>query len=487
MIWKSKRHLLQETIEDCHEINSFISRYLHEGKDFPDQIPHLSNCYVSYPFPGPDVKLNENEYIDIQYFNLTNLNLKKRLDISKVIVLQGMTFRNKLDHNTHRLLRSIHYNTLLSLLESSQHTQEQELLISKNQLETQFNGFADCLNRTFSLFDSCHVTFDFNENAIPQNPATFTGSVSGDEMLLRKLCLDGLSHRYSHLDDEIVERIEKEIEVITQKQYLSYFLITWDFISYARAKGYFYVGRGSGANSIVAYLLRITNVDPLQLDLYFERFINLERSTPPDFDIDFSWRDRDEIIHYIFERYPTATLLCTYNTFQYRATIRELGKVFGLPKSELDLLSKKNAQPKDELSRLVLRYASRIQGLPSYLSVHSGGIVISEKPITWFSATFLPPKGFPTTQFSMLEAEDVGLFKFDVLSQRGLSKIHECISLVNKNQPNNPPHDINDIDFFKQDKKIEKLLLEAKAIGCFYVESPAMRMLMTKLKVKKNI
>ena len=482
-----KATLIARNNRGLHEINSFISRYLHEGKDFPDQIPHLSNCYVSYPFPGPNAKLNENEYIDIQYFNLTNLNLQKRIDVSKIIVLQGMTFRNKLDHNTHRLLRSIHYNTLLSLLESSQHTQEQELLISKNQLETQFNGFADCLNRTFSLFDSCHVTFDFNENAIPQNPATFTGSVSGDEMLLRKLCLDGLSHRYSHLDDEIVERIEKEIEVITQKQYLSYFLITWDFISYARAKGYFYVGRGSGANSIVAYLLRITNVDPLQLDLYFERFINLERSTPPDFDIDFSWRDRDEIIHYIFERYPTATLLCTYNTFQYRATIRELGKVFGLPKSELDLLSKKNAQPKDELSRLVLRYASRIQGLPSYLSVHSGGIVISEKPITWFSATFLPPKGFPTTQFSMLEAEDVGLFKFDVLSQRGLSKIHECISLVNKNQPNNPPHDINDIDFFKQDKKIEKLLLEAKAIGCFYVESPAMRMLMTKLRVKEYL
>ena len=129
-------------------------------------------------------------------------------------------------------------------------------------------------------------------------------------------------------------------------------------------------------------------MDPLQLDLYFERFINLERSTPPDFDIDFSWRDRDEIIHYIFERYPTATLLCTYNTFQYRATIRELGKVFGLPKAELDLLSKKNAQPKDELSRLVLRYASRIQGLPSYLSVHSGGIVISENPYLVFGNFF---------------------------------------------------------------------------------------------------
>ncbi len=479
-----KATLIARNNRGLHEINSFLSRYLHQKKDFPDRIPHFSNCYVSYPFPGPDNVLNENEYIDIEYFNINNLKLRSNKNRNKIIVLQGMTFRNKSDHNTHRLLRSIHYNTLLSLLEPSQQTQELELLRSKGELENEFNEFTDCLNRTFSLFDSCFVAFDFNENVIPQNPATFTGSISGDEMLLRKLCLEGLPHRYSTLNDEIVERIEKEIEVIAQKQYLSYFLITWDFTSYARAKGYFYVGRGSGANSIVAYLLRITNVDPLQLDLYFERFINLERSTPPDFDIDFSWQDRDEIIHYIFERYPTATLLCTYNTFQYRATIRELGKVFGLPKTELDKLSKKNAEPKDELSRLVLRYASRIQGLPSYLSVHSGGIVISEKPITWFSATFLPPKGFPTTQFSMLEAEDVGLFKFDVLSQRGLAKIQDCIRLVNQNQPQNPPHDINDIDFFKQDKKIEKLLLEAKAIGCFYVESPAMRMLMTKLKVK---
>ena len=482
-----KATLIARNNRGFHEINSFLSGFLHQKKEFPDDVPHLSNCYVSYPFPGPSRILSENEYVDIQNINFNNLNVINNLDKDKVIVLQAMTFRNKVDHNTHRLLRSIHYNTLLSLLESNQQASELELFRSRTELEEEYSGFLDCLERTFVLFDSCFVSFDFNDLAIPQNPTTFTGSVSGDEMLLRKLCLDGLPYRYNDLSDEIVERIEKEIDVIAKKQYLSYFLMTWDFTSFARSKGYFYVGRGSGANSIVAYLLRITNVDPLQLDLYFERFINLERSTPPDFDIDFSWQDRDEIIHYIFDRYPTATLLCTYNTFQYRATIRELGKVFGLPKGEIDKLVRKDAQPKDELSTLIMRYATRIQGLPSYLSVHSGGIVISEKPITWFSATFLPPKGFPTTQFSMLEAEDVGLFKFDVLSQRGLAKIHDCIQLVHQNQPENPPHNINDIDFFKQDKKIEALLIEAKAIGCFYVESPAMRMLMTKLRVKKYL
>ena len=482
-----KATLIARNNRGLHEINSFLSGFLHQKKEFPDDVPHLSNCYVSYPFPGPSRILSENEYIDIQHINFNNLNVINGIDKDKVIVLQAMTFRNKVDHNTHRLLRSIHYNTLLSLLKSNQQASELELFRSRKELEDEYSGFLDCLERTFVLFDSCFVSFDFNDLAIPQNPTTFTGSVSGDEMLLRKLCLDGLPYRYNDLSDEIVERIEKEIDVIAKKQYLSYFLMTWDFTSFARSKGYFYVGRGSGANSIVAYLLRITNVDPLQLDLYFERFINLERSTPPDFDIDFSWQERDEIIHYIFDRYPTATLLCTYNTFQYRATIRELGKVFGLPKGEIDKLVQKGVQPKDELSTLIMRYAKRIQGLPSYLSVHSGGIVISEKPITWFSATFLPPKGFPTTQFSMLEAEDVGLFKFDVLSQRGLAKIQDCMRLVSKNQPDNPPHNINDIDFFKRDKKIEKLLIDAKAIGCFYVESPAMRMLMTKLRVKEYL
>jgi DNA polymerase-3 subunit alpha len=143
-----------------------------------------------------------------------------------------------------------------------------------------------------------------------------------DEQLLRKLCAEGISYRYSVLNDEIVERIEKEVELIAQKDYLSYFLIAWDFTSYARSRGFFYVGRGSGANSIVAYLLRITDVDPLELDLYFERFINLYRTNPPDFDIDFSWKERDEVVRYIFEKYPHAAWLCTYNTFQYKATVR---------------------------------------------------------------------------------------------------------------------------------------------------------------------
>src|ERR1043166_4855636 len=179
--------------------------------------------------------------------------------------------------------------------------------------------------------------------------------------------------------------MEKELEVIHDFGYCSYFLINWDLVRYARSKGYYYVGRGSGANSMVAYLLRITDVDPVDLDLYFERFINPYRSNPPDFDIDFSWADRDDVTRYIFERfgYERTALLGTYSTFQHDAVIRELRKVFGLPAREIDQLQSADGSPNTgELGNLVLRYSKLIHGFPRHLSVHSSGIIISHEPIS---------------------------------------------------------------------------------------------------------
>ena len=145
-------------------------------------------------------------------------------------------------------------------------------------------------------------------------------------------------------------RLEKELHLIKQKGFVSYFLINWDIVSEARRRGFFYVGRGSGANSIVAYLLRITDVDPIELDLYFERFINPKRTSPPDFDIDYSWKERDEVLDYIFKRYGEkhTALLGTISTFRDRSIIRELGKVYGLPKTEIDHLVQ---YPDDMLNR----------------------------------------------------------------------------------------------------------------------------------------
>jgi len=147
---------------------------------------------------------------------------------------------------------------------------------------------------------------------------------------LKKLTYDGLIYRYGKQNKAAKERVEKELQIIYELDFCSYFLITWDIIRYARSRGYFHVGRGSGANSIVAYCVGITDVDPIELDLYFERFINPFRTSPPDFDIDFSWDERDEIIDYVFKRYGKeyVCLLATYNTFQDRSPIKELAKGF---------------------------------------------------------------------------------------------------------------------------------------------------------------
>ncbi|MEM9023598.1 MAG: DNA polymerase III subunit alpha, partial [Bacteroidota bacterium] len=297
--------------------------------------------------------------------------------------------------------------------------------------------------------------------------------------------------RYPAVTGAVLERLDKELNVIRLMGFSSYFLINWDLVRYARDNGYFYVGRGSGANSMAAYCLSITDVDPIDLDLYFERFINPSRTNPPDFDIDFSWKDREDITRYIFERYGTehTALLGTYNTFQYRAVIRELGKVFGLPKTEIDRLQdhrRRDTNP-DYLHRLVLRYGQLLHDLPSHLSVHAGGILISENSMHCYTATNLPPKGYPLTQFSMLEAEDIGLHKFDILSQRGLGKIKDAVEVVRQNQPSEKPIDIHDIDRFKRDDKVRKMLQRGETIGCFYVESPAMRMLLSKLEVHNYI
>ncbi|MFM7668900.1 MAG: PHP domain-containing protein, partial [Bacteroidota bacterium] len=482
--------LLAQNKEGFFEINQFISNHLQQEIQFPSHPPEFQNCYVIYPFEKVPLTLQANEFVFFQLTQNKDFLIAKYPNLRKrILALQPMTFRHKRDFNAHRLLRSIANNCLLSKLPKSEQTQEQERLISYELWQKEWEDYPDIFFRTDTILKSCHIRFSFGDDATPQNLATYTQSKEEDLEKIQVLCEEGLNNRYGNPSAEIKERMQKEIEIIAQKDYLSYFLITKDFTSYARSKGYFYVGRGSGANSLVAYLLKITDVDPIELDLYFERFINLFRKNPPDFDIDFSWRDRDDVIDYIFEKYPHATLLCTYNTFQFKATVRELGKVFGLPKEEIDKLVETKMDPSqlDEISQLVLKYSGYIKGLPSYLSVHSGGIIISEKPIHYYSATFLPPKGYPTTQFSMLEAEDVGLFKFDVLSQRGLGKIRDCLDVIRYNQPENPPHDIHDVHYFKKDEKIKKLLLNAQALGCFYVESPAMRMLMIKLKVQSYL
>ncbi|WP_115460944.1 DNA polymerase III subunit alpha [Winogradskyella aurantiaca] len=480
--------LIAKSNKGFQNINNYLSTFLHQPNSRIPERPEyvLEDCYAIYPYQsGKDFQLRKNEFLGISPKDLNQLKFSKWNEYrDQLVVLKTVSFQNKKGFNTHRLLRAIDNNTLLSKLPKSEEGQPDATMIPYEELCAQYRNFPELISNSNALLDSCHITFDF-ESITPKNQRFYTNNAELDFKLLKKLTYDGLHYRYKKPGVRIFNRIEKELHIIKEKGFVSYFLINWKILKYARSKGYFYVGRGSGANSIIAYLLRITDVDPVELDLYFERFINLFRTNPPDFDIDFSWTDRDDITQFIFKRFKHTALLTVYNTFKFRASVRELGKVFGLPKSEMDVLTrgKYNINQLDKLSQLVVYYSTYIDGFPNYLGIHAGGILISERSIHYYSATFMPPKGFPTTQFDMVAAEDIGLYKFDILSQRGLGKIKETTEIIAYNHPQLPPIDIHDIKGFKKDPRIKYLLRHAKAIGCFYVESPAMRMLLTKLQV----
>ncbi len=490
--------MLATTNNGFKNCNTYLSQLLHEAGtstaiQVPKKAPQLEDTYVIYPFDSYDKHpLESNEYIGIQPKDVNRLTFLLRpqnksiwsTQRHKLVALQTVTFINKKGFNTHRLLRAIDNNTLLSKLPDDEVGNPKDLLCTVKALENAFADFPELLQNSQQLLELCQVTFNFSGNT-PNNQRSYTGNETLDAKLLRKLTYAGIHYRFKRPGERVLKRIEKELEIIKSQHFVSYFLINWKILKYARSKGYFYVGRGSGANSVVAYLLRITDVDPIELDLYFERFINLYRKNPPDFDIDFSWRDRDDVTQFIFKRFKNSALICVYNTFKHKAAVRELGKVFGLPKAEIDLLSKGNYNyaSLDKISQFVVQYSQLIQGFPNYLGIHASGILISEQPIHNYVATFMPPKGFATTQFDMVVAEDIGLYKFDILSQRGLGKIKDAVQVIKYNQPEAADFDIHDIKRFKKDERIKDLLRNAKAIGCFYVESPAMRMLMRKLQV----
>lgn len=484
--------MLAENNDGFAAMCEHLSMHLHSKEPFETRAPKLENVFVIYPFhlffgAAPILRpeeLTAGEFIGVSVRDIPMLRFSTLKHYSKKIVASTTaTFRNKRDFNAHRLLRAIDNNILLSKLPKSEEGHPDDCLMPLDKLREEFEDFPEAVNLADELLKRCHVDFGIQEGE-HKNLRFYSGSEAEDNELIEQLCREGLKYRYPEAGEQVMNRLEKELMLIREKRFVSYFLINWDIINYARSKGYYYVGRGSGANSMVAYLLRITDVDPLELDLYFERFINLFRQNPPDFDIDFSWKDRDDMTRYIFSKFRNVALLGAFNTFQYSAVVRELGKVFGLPKSEIDMLSdgKFRMEELDTMHKLVLQFGQYLKDFPNYISIHSAGILITEKPVYYYGATFLPPKGYPTTQFDMHQAEDIAINKLDILSQRGLGKIKDALAIISYNQPEKSDIDIHDIRRFKNDVQCNELLRQAKALGCFYVESPAMRMLLTKLQ-----
>ena len=476
-------------------INRFLSYHNREVEALPLRAPELDNVFVIYPFGKIEPEcLRGNEYIGVGKHELNAFSIypSGKEFMHKFVILHPVTFlppekkAGKLvykDHNIHRLLRCFAHNTLLSKLAEHQQARKDEFMLPEKEIKQYFERYPKLIENTENLIQECTIECNQHED---KNKKFFTGNKADDLNFLRAETLKGFACRYG--DDKKIweERIKKELSIIENKNFTAYYLITYDLITFARKEGYDFVGRGSGANSTVAYCLGITNVDPIELDLYFERFLNEERTSPPDFDIDFSWDNRDAIYEYIFKKYGPdyVCLLGTHVTYQGRSVLRELGKVFGLPKEEIDQLveGRKERINRDHIWKLIHTYASYIidKELPAYISIHAGGVLITEKPIYAYTATDLPPKGLPVSHFEMHNAEDFGIYKFDILSQRGLGHIKETVKLVKRNRGIDV--DVYRFTEFKKDEKIKDLMRNSKAMGCFYVESPAMRMLLGKLR-----
>ncbi|MEI6766810.1 MAG: DNA polymerase III subunit alpha [Bacteroidota bacterium] len=469
--------------EGFRELNEIVTLHSERGEPYPAKAPRTSHSVFIYPF-GPEIKAicEEYEFIGIRPSDLNRLQFSKiKIDASRLVMMQPVTFKDTTGFHAHRYLRAIDHNTLITKLQPHQAAMPDEIMLSPDALRAIYADHPQIIKNTEKLLSQCSIAFDYNGI---KNRKTFTGNASDDRLLLEKLAFDGLEYRYGKTNRTARERVLKELAIIDKLGFSSYFLITWDIIRYSMSRGFYHVGRGSGANSIVAYCLKITEVDPIELDLYFERFINPKRSSPPDFDIDYSWKERDEVIDYIFKRYGSkhTALLGATSTFRDRSTYRELGKVVGLPKAEIDELVKNPEKVKDNsrLTQQLYALSNYLADFPNIRSIHAGGILISEEPMTCYTALDMPPKGFPTTQWDMYVAEDFHFEKLDILSQRGIGHIRECADIIYANK--GVSVDIHRVNVFKKDKTVKKQLKDGETIGCFYVESPAMRGLLKKLR-----
>ncbi|MGO4905787.1 DNA polymerase III subunit alpha [Flavobacterium sp. W20_MBD1_R3] len=473
---------LAKNADGLSEMNRFLTSYNFSGEILPVLAPEFASVFIIYTLENAPETLRDNEFIGIRPEEVSKLfSLELKSKISKMVVLQPVTFRTKKEFNLHKILRAVDLNVLLSKLTEADYCKTSEVFQPLDSLLSVYSEYPEIIQNTEQLINQCNFSFDFK---IPRNKKFYTNNRQSDIALLTSLAQQGLLWRYGKNTIQAQARVTKELKVIDQLEFSGYFLITWDIIRYSNSRGFMHIGRGSGANSIIAYCLGITDICPLELDLYFERFLNINRKSPPDFDIDWSWKERDVILEYIFNRYgKDHVAFCGTNVeFKYRSIFREVGKVFGLPKEELDLLAKNpmKLHEKNSIVTFVQNYGMMLEKYPNQRSMHSCGILISEEPITNYTPLEMPPKGFPIVLFDMHVAEDIGFEKFDILSQRGIGHIDDSVKLIEKNKGIRV--NIRDTSISKNEKVANSYLSQGNTIGCFYIESPAMRGLLRRLK-----
>ncbi|WP_291461065.1 DNA polymerase III subunit alpha [Desulfobacula sp.] len=416
-----------------------------------------------------------------------------------MVATPGSFFMNKEDVKIHCMLRAIENNTCLSRLTHKDVAPDTAFLAGPDVYREKFNIFPDAIKNSFTLAEK--LTFREPDFGIVMPPFENNTSLSVDKLLYQKT-LKGAKIRYgSSLSGRVIRRIDHELAIIREMNFCDYFLVVQRIIKKASR----ICGRGSGAASIVAYCLGITNVCPIKYNLYFERFLNPDRKDPPDIDIDFAWDERDNILNWVLDEFKGhAAMVSSHILFQPKMAVREVARVFGLPEAEISKVSKRlpwfwklNEAREDLLKRIqqrpefrfmdfpqpwpeIMGYAQAITGTPRYLSVHPGGIVITPNPIDTYVPIEMAPKGVPIIQWEKDAAEEAGLVKIDILGNRSLGVIRDSIESIRGTF--GKFDDFNTLDP-EDDYETQQNVAQGNTMGCFYIESPAMRLLQKKSKV----
>ncbi len=369
---------------------------------------------------------------------------------------------------------------------------------SEEEMRTLFPYAVQAIENTQKIADRCNVEIEFGVTKLPH----FDVPEGYDSWTyLNKLCHEGLVRRYPDKHEELLPKLDYELSVIQKMGYVDYFLIVWDFINYARTHGIpVGPGRGSAAGSLVSYTTGITNIDPIRYNLLFERFLNPERVTMPDIDIDFCYERRSEVIDYVIEKYgkDCVTQIVTFGTLAARGVIRDVGRVMDLPYNFCDTIAKnipnelnitidkalimnpelRSMYESDETVKRLIDMAKRLEGLPRHTSMHAAGVVISQKAMDEYVPLSRSSDGTITTQFVMTTIEELGLLKMDFLGLRTLTVISDAVKLVEKNH--GIKIDVDNIDY--NDKKVLDSIGTGRCDGVFQLESAGMKNFMKELK-----
>ena len=444
------------------------------------------------------LELQDHGIPEQKMVNQELLRLSKETGI-ELVATNDVHYTYAEDAEAHDILLCIQTGKKLADEDRMRYEGGQYYIKSEDEMKELFPYALEALSNTQKIADRCHVEIEFGNTKlphfdVPEGYTTWT--------YLNKLCYDGLAQKYDKEQaSELRPRLEYELSVIKEMGYVEYFLIVWDYINYARTHGIpVGPGRGSAAGSLVSYTTGITNIDPIRYGLIFERFLNPERVSMPDIDVDFCYNRRQEVIDYVIKKYgkDCVTQIVTFGTLAARGVIRDVGRVMDLPYAYVDTIAKnipmelgitiekalkmnpelRTMYETDEQVKKLIDMSKRLEGLPRHTSVHAAGVVISEKPMEEYVPLSRGSEGVITTQFTMTTIEELGLLKMDFLGLRTLTVIDDAVKMIKKGK--GISIDIDHIDY--DDKAVLASLGTGKTEGVFQLESAGMKNFMKELK-----